>query len=71
MLNKGNHGYNGTKKLKDKIDKLEKGTIFIIDNNELIRNDSRQQINKEVINYAIKQSELIDKIEPYHIYLKK
>lgn len=70
LINYGNHGYNGTQKLKKEINSLDKNTIFIINYDEYIEKDSldRQQINKELIKYVIKKSKLIKKINCFRIY---
>ena len=70
LLNYGNHGYNGTQKMIQKIQK-ERDPIFIINQKEYEDNSSdRQQINKEIMKYVIQNYPKTNKIGDY-IILKK
>lgn len=70
LLNYGNHGYNGTKKLKKMIDKLDKDTLFIVSYDEYMKKDkyNRQQINKEVMEYIISRGKLVEEINCFRVY---
>lgn len=73
LINYGNHGYNGTDKMKKMLDKLKKGTIIIVDTNETFSSKSMNstQFNKEIAKYGIKISKEIDKIGCYTVYIKE
>lgn len=72
LINKGNHGYNGTSKMKKELSKLKKGTILIIDENETFskRSNVSIQFNRELAKYGIKISKKITSIGGYGIYEK-
>ncbi len=72
LINKGNHGYNGTLKIKRRLDQLKKGTILIIDTNETYskRSNASIQFNREIAKYGIKISHKIENIAGYTIYEK-
>ena len=65
LINYGNHGYNGNKKLMDLI-KSKKDALFIVDKDELLLS---KQTNKNVINYVIKNAKKVDKVGNYDIYI--
>ncbi len=68
LLNYGNHGYNGTSKLIDKI-KTEQNPIFVINISEYEDNyRERKQINKDVIKYVLDNYKLITTKGEYAIY---
>ena len=73
LINKGNHGYNGTKKVIDKLKKLDRDTLIIVSYDEYEKKDKydRQQINKEIIKYVIDNGELIDQIDCFRIFKLK
>ena len=70
LLNKGNHGYNGTRKMIEKIKEMDEDTLFIISSDEYITKDkyNRQQINKEIMEYVMKHGEKIREIYCFDIY---
>ena len=68
LNNYGNHGYNGTSKMYDRIDKLSKGTIIIINMVEINNRSNSLQFNWEVAEYASKCGKLIKKIDCFGIY---
>lgn len=70
LLNKGNHGYNGTKRMINKIREMPKGTKFILDYGEFKKKDryQRQQINKEIMKYVIDNGKLIDEFDCFRVY---
>lgn len=70
ILNEGNHGYNGTKKMINKIDKM-KETYFIIDLLEVDNQISVSQFNLKVVNYIRENSEFIEGDDEYVIYYKE
>lgn len=70
LLNSGNHGYNGKKKLLGMIDDLASGTIMIIDSSGNGTKNS-PQFMEDVAEYAARQGEEIKKIAGYTIYKKK
>lgn len=70
LLNYGNHGYDGTNKLIEKI-KKEKNPIFLINMSEYKDNsDDRQQINKDVMQYVIDNYCKEKKIGEYQIFVE-
>ena len=73
LLNKGNHGYNGTEKLIKRINLMNDDTIFIVSFDEYVMVDKydRQQINKDVIKYVIDNGEVIDSIDCFKVYKLK
>lgn len=73
LLNKGNSGYNGTKKMIDRVKKLPDETLFIISYDEYAKEDklNRQQINKDIMKYVIDNSEEIERYEGFRIYKMK
>ena len=72
LLNYGNHGYNGTKKMINRIKKMDKDTLFIINEYEYRDNiDKRQQINKDIIKYVKDHGKVIKKINGFYIYKLK
>ena len=72
LINKGNHGYNGTSKMKKELSKLEKGTIIIVDTNETFskRSNVSIQFNREIAKFGIKIGKKLQKIGGYTIYEK-
>ena len=73
LLNKGNSGYNGTKKMIDRVKKLPDETLFIISYDEYAKEDklNRQQINKDIMKYVIDNGEEIERYEGFRIYKMK
>lgn len=68
LLNYGNHGYHGTWKMIQRL-KDEEDALVIINRKEYqIHNRDRQQLNKEVLEYAMDRFPLIKKIGNYNIY---
>lgn len=70
LINKGNHGYDGTRKMIKRINKMDKDTLFIISYDEYVKQDKydRQQINKELIKYVIDNGKLVDSFDCFKIY---
>ena len=70
LLNRGNHGYNGTDKLIDMI-KNEKNKFILVnmDDYELISDG--QQTNKKVMKFVIDNYEKVSELEMYSIYYKE
>lgn len=69
LNNYGNHGYNGTEKMKKKIDSLEKNTIIIVDRvNTLRKQKKREQYNVEIAKYAMKKGTFKENITAYSVY---
>lgn len=73
LINYGNHGYNGTNKMINRIKNNDKDTIYIISMDEYNKKDkyNRQQINKKIIKYVIDNGELDKKINCFSIYKLK
>ena len=70
LLNNGNHGYDGKKKLKKMIDRLDSGTIMIIDSSgNGVKN--APQFMEDIASYAANHGEEIEIIAGYTIYKKK
>lgn len=68
LLNYGNLGYNGTKMMTNKIEKMH-NKYFLINIDE--KGSKLSQLNREIVDFAIKKSKLIDTIDSYNIYYKK
>lgn len=66
----GNFGYNGNRKLIDKIAEMH-DQIFVINMKDYNKVASDNQFNKEVIKYIIDHSKKIDYRHNYVIYYKK
>lgn len=67
LINKGNLGYNGDKRLLNDI-KTSKDKVFFVDKSELGLN---KQSSKPALNYVIKNGKKIDKVYKYDIYILK
>lgn len=68
LLNYGNHGYQGTKKMIRLI-QLEDNALIMINIEEYNdHSNNRQQINKDVMKYVMEHFDLVDKIGDYYIY---
>ena len=63
----GNYGYNGTKKMIKRINRMD-NTYFLIDMTYYNDDNEKRQINKEVMNYIIDNSTLIKKYDIYNLY---
>lgn len=70
LLNYGNHGYNGTKKLIDRLEK-EKDKYILINMMAYNKMGERQQINKDVMKFVIENYEKKGELNGYDIYYKK
>ena len=70
VLNRGNYGYNGSRKMIEKVSKM-KNQIFIINMHKYRFAGKEDQLDKEVIKYVINNSELIDSWDCYYVYLKE
>ena len=75
ILNKGNYGYNGTKKMINKARKM-KNTYFVIDTKHYYedRYGSRSrfdQFDYEIVDDILKHSKLVENRGKYHIYYKE
>ena len=64
LINYGNHGYNGSKKLL-KLIKRNKDALFIVDKEQL---DISLQTDKNVIKYIMENGKKIDKVYKYDVY---
>ena len=73
LINYGNHGYNGTNKMINRIKNNDKNTIYIISMDEYNQKDpyNRQQINKEIMKYVIDHGEFIEEINCFSVYQLK
>ena len=66
LINNGNWGYNGSKKMLRKIKKYKnKDVVFIVNKYEL---SIDKQTNKEVMKYIIKNAKKIDSVYYFDIY---
>ena len=71
LLNKGNHGYNGTEKVIKKFDEYD-DTFIILNIEAYNKFNLRQQINKEVMKYVMDNYEKVGELdERYYIYYKE
>ena len=69
LLNYGNHGYHGTEKLLKSL-KKEENAYFILSSFEYQNVDSNSQFNMDVIDYVLRNYQIIDKVGEYEIYQK-
>ncbi len=70
IINRGNFGYNGTKKMIDRVNK-ETPTYYIIDMPEYERTKKYTgQFDVELCDYIISNSKLVEKKGNYEVYLK-
>lgn len=70
LLNYGNHGWKGEKKLREKFSKLPSGTIILVDSRGNGKKNAPQFMT-EFVDYAVTMGEEIDEIGGYVIYKKK
>ena len=70
LPNYGNYGYNGEKKIKNKL-KKEKNCLFVIDSTLVDNKDKNQQYIKEYANLIKKNNKLIKKVGVYEVYEAK
>ena len=68
LLNYGNHGYQGTKKMIRLIQWEDNALIMINIEEYNDYSNNRQQINKDVMKYVMEHFDLVDKIGDYYIY---
>ncbi len=64
LINEGNWGYQGSRKLINEI-KKQKNTLFIIDKEEL----ENHQTDKKAIKYVMKHGKKVDKLRFYDVYV--
>lgn len=67
LINDGNWGYHGSKKMLKEI-KKNKDKVFFLDESQLTENNKLSQVNKKVINYIRENADLIDSVSIYGIY---
>ena len=65
LINKGNWGYRGSKKLLNYIKKND-DAIFFVDETELGKN---KQTDQAVLEYVMENGHLINEVENYKIYV--
>ncbi len=70
LINKGNNGYNSTKKIIDKINN-EKDVYFMICVPEYNLNKNSQQLDKDVLKYVIDNYKVVDSFNNYLVYYKE
>ena len=70
VLLKGNYGYKGTDDMKKKIENMH-DVYFFIDRYKYKTYPQANQLDTEIIKYAINNSHKKDKVENYDIYYKK
>jgi hypothetical protein len=81
ISHRGNYGYNGLNKMKNRFNKTH-DTYFFVDYHfyKLIKKDlakgsktqiSKSQFDMELCEYIIKNSKLVDKVEGFKIYYKE
>lgn len=69
LLNYGNHGYRGTEKLLNQL-KKENGKTIILNSREYHHIDDTYQLNIDVIDYVLRNYQMIDKVGEYEVYQK-
>ena len=70
LINRGNNGYNSTKKIIDKI-KYEDDTYMIINMREYNLKNYYQQIDKDVLKYVIDNYDEVDSFGNFKVYYKE
>ena len=70
ILNRGNFGFDGTKKMYNKIDKLH-NQVFLITIYDYENDDMRSQFSDEIVDYVIKVSKKIDEKNGFYVYYKE
>lgn len=65
LINTGNWGYHGTKKIIEKINTLDEKTLFLINPDEFSYDN---QIDKEVLKYVIDHGKKVDSVLFYDVY---
>ena len=70
LLNYGNHGYNGTYKVIDRLDN-ENDKYIVVNREAYTRCSARQQFNKEVVEHVIDNYEFVKSIGMHDIYYKE
>ena len=81
ISHKGNYGYNGFNKMKNRFNNLHDTYVFIdIDFYKLLKNDldkglktrlADSQFDIELCEYIMKNSQLVEKVEDFNIYYKE
>lgn len=70
LPNYGNYGYNGTKKIINRLKELD-DVLIVIDKECYLDDNSSQQYLKEAVTYIIKNYKLEKRIGNYEVYLKE
>lgn len=70
ILYDGNYGYNGTKKMKEKIDEMH-DQIFIISMGDYQSKDEFSQISKDVMKYVMENCKKVDAKYGMNVYYKE
>ncbi len=74
ILNRGNYGYNGTKKMIKRIKKMN-DVYFIVNMNDYKYSkdfsNSLTQFDSEIVEYIIKSSNFIESVNEYNVYYKQ
>lgn len=66
LINKGNWGYNGNKKMLDALKKKKNDTLIFVNPDELKK---VTQTNLELVRYVIKNGKKVDKVLFYDVYV--
>lgn len=66
----GNHGYNGTRTMIDKI-KEEKNVYIIVDMDKYNNNVKTSQYNVDVVEYVVDNYEIVDSKYSFNVYYKE
>ena len=67
LLNYGNHGYDGTNKIINRI-RSEKNPTFIVNVDAYKEKSRRQQFNREIVKYVLDNYEQVETLDNYVIY---
>ena len=65
LINEGNFGYHGSKRLLKMIKELDKDYVFFINKKELV---NRTQTDKDILDYIINNGKAVEKTNFYDIY---
>lgn len=66
----GNHGYNGTSKMINKI-KDEKDVYIIVDLDKYENSNKSSQYNKKIVKYVLDNFEIVDSKYSFNVYYKE
>ena len=66
----GNHGFNGTEYMINKI-RDEEDVYIIVDYGQYKNSELKSQYNKNIVNYVLNNYDMIDEKYNFRVYYKK